>query len=432
MVNLKINGKAVCVNEGTSILEAAKTVGINIPTLCFLKDINEVGACRVCVVEIEGKDRLVTACNTPVEEGINVLTNSKNLREARKSNVELILSQHDYHCATCVRSGNCALQSVANDLNIHEVPFTEKLTKKQWNNDFPVIREEEKCIKCYRCVNVCEKIQGLGVWKVLNTGSRTTVGIEGGKDIASVNCAACGQCITHCPVGALHERDDVDKVLEALEDPKKVTVIQIAPAVRAAWGEAFDITREEATVKKLVACMRKAGFDYIFDTNFTADLTIMEEGTEFLTKLTKDPGSLPLFTSCCPGWIRFIKSEFPELLAHVSTTKSPQQMFGAVAKSYFAEKIGVDPKDMYCVSIMPCTAKKFECSIPVMNDACGDPDVDVVLTTREITRLLKVYGVDVPATPEEEFDSPLGVGTGAAVIFGATGGVMEAALRTAY
>ena len=432
MVNLKIDGIAVSVPENTTILEAAAKAGINIPTLCYLKDLNEIGACRICVVEIEGTEKLRAACNNPVREGMVVFTDSPKVRKARKTNLQLILSQHDSKCTTCYRNGNCSLQSLADSFGITNNPFAETPAKNKWNYEFPLIREESKCIKCMRCIQICDKVQSLNIWDLKGTGSHTTVGVSGGKTIDSVHCSLCGQCITHCPVGALHERDDTAKVIRALEDEKKVTVVQIAPAVRAAWGEHLGLKREDATVKKLVAALRKIGFNYIFDTNFSADLTIMEEGSEFIEKLThRDENKFPMFTSCCPGWVRFIKTEYPDMVDMLSTAKSPQAMFGAVTKTYFAEKIGVAPENIFSVSIMPCTSKKSECDIETLNGS-GEKDVDIVLTTREVDRLIKASNIDVAALEEEEFDSPLGDGSGAAVIFGATGGVMEAALRSAY
>jgi len=432
MVTLTIDHKKITVPEGTTILDAAKSAGIPIPSLCYLKDINEIGACRVCVVEMEGKDKLITACNNKVEEGMILYTNSPKVREVRRTNVEFILSQHDSNCASCVRSGNCSLQTIANDLGITSEPYQKVLTRAPWKKDFPMIRDYAKCIKCMRCVQVCDKVQGLNVWDISNTGSHTTVDVSHNRRIEDADCSLCGQCITHCPVGALHERDDTQKMFDVLADPDKITVVQIAPAVRAAWGEALGLPREKATMGRLVASMRRIGFDHIFDTNFSADLTIMEEGTEFLARMKNHSlDRYPMFTSCCPGWVRFLKSQYPELVPQLSTAKSPQQMFGAVIKSYYAELLGVEPEKIFSVSVMPCTAKKAEAALPTMDSAGAGQDVDLVLTTREIVRMIRAEHILVEELPEEGCDLPLGIGTGAGVIFGATGGVMEAALRTA-
>lgn len=433
MVNLKIDNVLIEIKEGTTILDAAKNAGIYIPSLCYLKGINEIGACRVCIVEVKGKDKLLPACNNMVEDGMEIFTNSPRVRETRRTNVELILSQHDCQCATCVRSGNCNLQKLANDLGIIKINYKKKVEPYLWNDSFPLIRDAGKCIKCMRCVQICDKVQSLNIWDVANTGSRTTVDVSFNRKIKNSDCALCGQCITHCPVGALRERDDTEKAFDALANPDKITVVQIAPAVRAAWGESFGLTREEATVERLVAALRKIGFDYIFDTNFSADLTIMEEGSEFLEKLTKRESNIfPMFTSCCPGWVRFLKSQYPDMVNQLSTAKSPQQMFGAVAKTYYAKLLNVDPSKIFCISIMPCVAKKHESEISVMNDAGVGQDVDLVLTTREIDRMIRAEHIIPKNLKEEAFDMPLGIGSGAGVIFGATGGVMEAALRSAY
>jgi len=433
MVRVTINKVLIEVSDGTTILDAALQAGFPIPSLCYLRGINEIGACRVCIVEVKGKDKLLPACNNMAEEGMEVFTNSPRVREARRTNVELILSQHDCNCATCVRSGNCKLQKLANDLGIISLDYEKNVEPYLWNENFPLIRDAGKCIKCMRCIQVCDKIQGLNIWDVSNTGSRTTVDVSYNRKIKNSDCSLCGQCITHCPVGALRERNDTEKVFLALANPDKITVVQIAPAVRAAWGESLGLTREEATVERLVAALRRMGFDYIFDTNFSADLTIMEEGSEFLEKLkNKENNVFPMFTSCCPGWVRFLKSQYPDMTSQLSTAKSPQQMFGAVAKSYYAKLLNVDPSKIYCISIMPCIAKKHECEIPVMNDAGAGQDVDLVLTTREIDRMIRAEHIIPKDLKGEAFDMPLGVGSGAGVIFGATGGVMEAALRSAY
>ena len=433
MVKLTIDGRSCSVPEGTTILEAAASIGILIPTLCYLKGINEISACRICVVEADGFERLIPSCTEKVAEGMVIHTNSHRAKTARETNLKLILSQHDGDCTTCVRSKNCQLQDLASDLNITDNPYPRDVKKNEWPENSYLIRKESKCIKCMRCIEVCDKIQTLKVWDVKGSGSRTTVGVRLNRAFTEADCALCGQCITHCPTGALSARDDTARVSAALEDPEITTVVQVAPAVRTAWAEYLGLSREEATVGKMAAALRALGFDYVFDTNFTADLTIMEEGSEFIERFThRDRYRWPMFTSCCPGWVRFVKSQYPEYTTNLSTAKSPQAMFGAIAKSFFAERIGVDPHKMRVISVMPCTAKKSECDIPNLKDACGDPDVDVVITTRELGRLLKSYHVNVPELKEEPFDSPLGSGTGAAVIFGATGGVMDAALRSAY
>lgn len=433
MVNLIIDGKQISVKENTTIMEAAAQNGIPIPKLCYLKGINEIAACRVCVVELEGKEKLITSCNNVAEEGMVIYTNSPKVRRHRRTNVELILSQHDCQCVSCARSGNCSLQAVANDLNILDNPYKKVLEKQPWDLSFPLIRDSSKCIKCMRCVQVCEKIQGLGVWDVEGTGSRTTVNVSGHRRIQEADCALCGQCITHCPVGALRERDDTEKVWNAIADRNKTVVVQVAPAVRAAWGEELGMEPKEATVGKILDACKRMGADYVFDTTFSADLTIMEEGTEFLKRFTA--GELkerPMFTSCCPGWIRFIKSQFPHLIKQLSTAKSPQQMFGAAMKTYFADKIGVSPEQIFTVSVMPCVAKKGEREMELFHGEYAGHDIDAVITTRELVKMIRSAHISPDTLEDRESDRPMQQGSGAGVIFGVTGGVMEAALRSAY
>ena len=433
MVNITIDNQKISVPEGTTIMEAAASIGIQIPKLCYLKGINDIAACRVCVVEREGMDRLMTSCNNVAIEGMVIYTNSPKVRDARKKTVQLILSQHDCQCATCVRSGNCTLQKIANDLNILDIPYKQRLEDFPWEKDFPFIRDSKKCIKCMRCIQICDKIQDLHIWDVTSTGSRTTVNVRGNKKISDVSCSLCGQCITHCPVGALHERDDTEKVFRAIADPNKVVVAQVAPAVRAAWGEALGFSREEATVGKIMDSLKRLGVDYVFDTTFSADLTIMEEGNEFLQRFTKGELKLrPMFTSCCPGWVRFIKSQYPHLVPQLSTAKSPQQMFGAVMKTYFAESIGVKPENIYTLSIMPCVAKKGERNMELFYKEYAGNDIDAVLTTRELTRMIRSSHISPSTLVDRECDPLMKEGSGAGVIFGATGGVMEAALRSAH
>ena len=433
MVNLTIDNKAISVPAGTTIMEAAEANGIRIPRLCYLKEINEIGACRVCVVEMEGKEKLITSCNNIVEDGMVLYTNSPKVRMNRKNTVKLLLSQHDCQCAVCVRSGNCSLQQLANDLNIIDPPFHQELDRIPWNMNFPLIRDSAKCIKCMRCIQICDKVQSLNIWDLESTGSRTTVHVSKNRKIEEADCSLCGQCITHCPTGALRARDDTAKVWKAIDDPNKITVVQVAPAVRTAWGEALGLSREEATMGKITDSLRRLGFDYVFDTTFSADPTIMEEGSEFVKRLTS--GELkdrPMFTSCCPGWVRFIKSQYPHLVKQLSTAKSPQQMFGAAMKTYFAKSIGVDPENICTVSVMPCTAKKGECNMELFYEEYAGHDVDLVLTTRELTRMIRSAHIAPSTLKDEVCDELMQDGSGAGVIFGATGGVMEAALRSAY
>ena len=433
MVNLTIDGKAISVEENTTIMEAAAANGIPIPKLCYLKGINEIEACRVCVVELEGKDRLITSCNNVAKDGMVIHTNSPKVRRHRRTTVEMILSQHDCECVTCPRSGNCSLQKVANDLNIFDNPYKSEIERQPWNKNFPLIRDSSKCIKCMRCVQVCDKIQGLSVWDVEGTGSRTTINVGGHRCIEEADCSLCGQCITHCPVGALRARDDTEKVWNAIANPDKIVIAQVAPAVRTAWSEGLNLDPEEATVGKILDALKRMGVDYAFDTAFSADLTIMEEATEFLKRFTS--GELkdrPMFTSCCPGWVRFVKSQFPHMVKYLSTAKSPQQMFGAIMKTYFAEKIGVSPEQIYTVSVMPCVAKKDEREMELFYGEYAGHDVDAVITTRELIKMIRSAHISPDTLEDIKSDTPMREGSGAGVIFGTTGGVMEAALRSAY
>ncbi|SFK92270.1 NADH-quinone oxidoreductase subunit G [Lachnospiraceae bacterium KH1T2] len=435
MVNLRINDRNVSVPEGTTILNAARACGIHIPHLCYLRDINEIGACRLCCVDVEGEEKLVPACNNRVREGMVINTNSPRARASRKMNLQLILSEHDCKCATCSRSGNCQLQSLANDYGIIDNPYGEHLLPKkftEWDSTFPLIRDANKCIKCMRCIQICDKVQKMNIWDLEATGSRTRVNVSDNISITESDCTLCGQCITHCPVGALRERNDIDKVMKAIEDPNIVTAVQIAPAVRTAVAEELGINFEKATVNKIAAVLKTVGIDYVFDTSYAADLTIMEEGTEFLKRLNDgELSKYPMFTSCCPGWVSFVKSQYPELAGQLSTAKSPQQMFGAVLKTYFAKKHNLKPSEIFSISIMPCVSKKKECARPEMRREDGAPDVDVVLTTRELLRLIRSERISPRRVEGVAFDEILDDYTGAGVIFGTTGGVMEAALRTA-
>lgn len=433
MVKLKIDGLEVSVPAGTTILEAAEKVGIRIPHLCYLKDINEIGACRVCLVEKVGMDKLVTACNTPVEEGMEILTNSPKVRTVRRINLELILSDHDCKCVQCSKSGNCTLQRIANDMGIIDMPYTNTAEVNRWDYSFPLIREASKCVKCLRCVQVCDKIQDLRVWDICGSGYRTTVNVSRNVSLQDASCSLCGQCITHCPVGALRARDDRGRLRNALADPDKITMVQIAPAVRTAWGQGVGLSETEATLGKLITALRRIGFDYVFDTTFSADMTIMEEGSEFVERLEhRDEYSWPMFTSCCPGWVRYVKTQYPDMIPNLSTAKSPQNIFGALAKTFICNKMGLDPEKVFTVSIMPCVAKKYEGAVDEVNDAGHGRDVDLVLTTRELDRMIRADSLKLTDLEEGEFDPIFGEGSGAGVIFGTTGGVMEAALRSAY
>ena len=437
MINIKINNLDISVPEGTMVLEAAKKVGVHIPTLCNFEGKKPIGACRVCLVEIEGARNLSASCATPVAEGMKISTNTKRVREARKTVVELLLSEHNAECSTCNRNEDCELQSIARELGVNEVRYEGEKAAKHMDFSTPgLVRDNSKCIKCRRCVTVCKEVQGVGALFPQGRGFESKIGPAFTMDLDGVACVQCGQCAAVCPVGAITERSHIKQVWAALDDPKKTVVVQTAPAIRAALGECFDMEPGSLVTGKMVTALRQIGFDHVFDTNFAADLTIMEEGFELLTRLKNKlvdnkEVALPQFTSCSPGWIKFIEYYYPEYLDNVSSCKSPQQMFGAVAKTYFADKIGIDRKDMVVVSVMPCTAKKFEAQRPEMNDS-GYQDVDYVLTTRELGRMIKQAGIQFEQLPDSNMDSPMGLSSGAADIFANTGGVMEAAIRTAY
>lgn len=430
-VKVTIDGREIQVPKDSTILAAARAAGIEIPTLCYNEDLGTKGMCRVCVVEVEGSRTLQAACSQPVREGMVIRTNSPRVRQARRINVELLLSNHPQDCLNCVRNQRCELQTLADQLGVREQRFPNQIKTEKKDVSTPaLVRDPAKCILCRRCVEVCHQIQGVGALYPVERGFATTIAPAGGVDLADVACVQCGQCSLVCPVGAIYEQDHTERVWAALADPKKHVVVQTAPAIRVSIGEEMGLEPGEVTTGQLVAALRRLGFDRVFDTDFSADLTIIEEGHELLKRL-KNGETLPMITSCSPGWIKYIEHFYPELLAHLSTCKSPQQMFGALAKTYYAEKTGINPADIYVVSIMPCTAKKFECSRPEMTDS-GYPDVDAVLTTRELGRMLREAGIRFSDLPEEEYDDPLGISTGAGLIFGATGGVMEAALRTVY
>ncbi len=437
MVRIYINDQEYDVPAGTTILCAAKKAGIRIPTLCFVEGLRPIGACRVCVVEVEGVRNLVASCSTPVAEDMRIHTHTARVRRARRAVVELLLSEHNGECQTCERNGQCELQSLAAELGIREVSYRGEKARKRIDISTPALqRDSGKCIKCRRCVSVCNEMQHVGALFPQFRGYQTIIGPALGRDLASVPCVQCGQCAAICPVGAISERDHVEAVWAALDTPENHVVVQTAPAIRAALGECFGYPPGTLVTGKMVAALRRLGFDAVFDTNFAADLTIMEEGTEFLMRLRKayvegQQDVLPMFTSCSPGWVQYLEFFHHNLLPNLSTCRSPQQMFGAIAKTYYAKKLDKRPEDIFVVSVMPCTAKKFEASRAAMN-AGGVRDVDAVLTTRELARMIRIAGIDFQSLPDEEMDAPLGLCTGAGVIFGHTGGVMEAALRTVY
>ena len=430
-INLKINGLDVSAPAGSTILEAAHLAGIKIPTLCYLKEINEIGACRMCVVEVKGARNLVAACVHPINEGMEVYTHTPKLIESRKKTLQLLLSNHDKKCLSCVRSGNCELQQLCREYGVDDEDFYEGAVNHYELDDSAahMIRDNNKCILCRRCVAVCEKTQGIGVIGPNNRGFATMIGSAFEMGLGETSCVSCGQCIAVCPTGALYEKDYTSQIIEAIADPEKYVVVQTAPSVRAGLGEEFGYPMGTDVEGKMAAALRRLGFDKVFDTDWAADLTIMEEATELLDRV-KNGGVLPMITSCSPGWIKYCEHYFPDMTENLSTCKSPQQMFGAMLKTYFAEKEGIDPKKIVSVSVMPCTAKKFEIGRDDQS-AAGVPDVDIAITTRELARMIKRCGIEFTELPDEEFDNPMGESTGAGVIFGATGGVMEAALRTA-
>lgn len=429
MINLTIDDIPVSVPEGTTILEAAKQAGIKIPTLCYLKGINEIGSCRVCIVEIKGARALQASCVYPVSEGLVVYTNSPKVRRARRATVELILSSHERKCLTCVRNRNCELQTLAEELGIDNIRFEGENVHHEIDDLSPsIVRDNNKCILCRRCVSVCKNVQTVSVIDSAYRGINTRIGSAFDMSLADVPCVNCGQCIVACPVGALHEKEEINDVWDALADETKHVVVQTAPAVRAGLGEEFGLEMGTPVTGKMVSALRKLGFDKVFDTDFGADLTIMEEGTELLNRI-QNGGKLPMITSCSPGWIKFCEHFFPEFIPNLSSCKSPHQMFGAILKSYYAQQMGIDPKNIYVVSVMPCSSKKFESKRPEM-EVGGLDDVDSVITTRELAKMIKQAGIQFNKLEDGEFDVPFGIGSGAGVIFGATGGVMEAALRT--
>ncbi|MEG2770038.1 MAG: [FeFe] hydrogenase, group A, partial [Oscillospiraceae bacterium] len=432
MLNVKINNLPFEVKKGSTILEACHEVGVEIPTLCYLKEINEIGACRICVVEVKGARGLVTACVYPVTEGMEIFTNTPKVQAARRTNLELVLSTHNMDCLGCVRSTNCELQKLCRDYGVTATDHF-KGEKQQYEIDDSaphMIRDNNKCILCRRCVAACAKTQGIGIIGANERGFKTNIGCAFEATLDESPCVNCGQCIVVCPTGALSEKDDTEKVWKALNDPTKHVVVGPAPSVRATLGESFGMPIGTNVEGKLAAALRRLGFDKVFDTDTAADFTIMEEATEFVHRATSG-GVLPLITSCSPGWVKYCETYHSDFIPNLSSCKSPQQMFGALTKTYYAEKMGIDPKDIVCVSVMPCTAKKFEVGRDDMSAAEGTVDVDISITTRELAKMIERAGIQFTNLPDEKFDDMLGVSTGAAVIFGATGGVMEAALRTA-
>ncbi len=429
MVNIKINGQELSVPSNYTVLEAARSANIEIPTLCYLKDVSKTGSCRMCIVEVVGARNLQAACVYPVSEGMEVLTNTQKVRDARRINLELLLSNHDRKCLTCSRNQNCELQKLADELGVTDITYMGERNEYDIDEVSPsIVRDNNKCVLCRRCVSACKTIQTVSVIDATERGFKTTIASPFNKSLAEVPCVNCGQCIVACPTGALREKDNTDDVWAAINDPEKYVVVQTAPAVRAGLGEEFGYPIGTAVTGKMAAALRRMGFDGVFDTDTGADLTIMEEGTEFIERL-QNGGKLPMITSCSPGWIKFCEHNFPDFLDNLSSCKSPHQMFGAILKTYYAEKMGIDPKKMFVVSVMPCVAKKFESGRPEM-EAAGLRDVDAVISTRELAKMIKESGILFNKLPDEKFDRPFEEASGAGVIFGATGGVMEAALRT--
>lgn len=433
MVNIKINGKEVQVAEGLSVLEACKGIGIKIPSLCYHPDVNAWASCGICVVKMENNGKMIRACSTKVYEGLSIITHDPQINRARRTVLELILSNHPQDCLQCVRNGNCELQDLAAEFGLRENRF-EHFLKNQPVDDSngSIVFDRDKCINCGRCVQVCQEVQNVWAIDFQGRGGKTIIGPAAGMLLNDSPCIRCGQCAAHCPTGAIHEFSNFAPLWEKIYDPDVVTAVQIAPSVRVALGEEFGMEPGELSTGKIYAALRRIGFDYIFDSNFSADLTIMEEGTEFVSRLTKGQGKIPLFTSCCPAWVDYAEKNYPDMLDNVSTAKSPQQMMGSVIKTYWAQKMGINPEKVYSVSIMPCTAKKYEVHRDSNMSASGYQDVDISFTTRELAKLIKQAGIDFTALEDEKADSPLGEYTGAGTIFGATGGVMEAAVRTAY
>ena len=433
MVKMTIDNLPVEVTEGTTILDAAKTVGVFLPTLCYMKGLNDIGACRICVAEVEGRNKLVTTCNTPVDEGMVVWTNSAKAGTARMVNMQLLLSQHDCNCPSCINSTHCELQRIASELGVLSVPYEKHVQKRHWDMTQPLIKEDSKCIKCMRCVQLCKNQQTLGVWGVAGTGARTTVDVSQGREFSESDCALCGQCIKVCPTGALSARDNVLKALLTLSEPDVTTVVHISPAVLQTWGDAFGLPKEVATPERLVAALKKVGFHYVYYTGIDADLSIMKESGQFIRMyINRSRENFPLFTSYCPAWVRFAKARHPELVSQISTAKSPQQMFGVLAKTHLAKTLNKDPSKIYCVSLEQCIAKKAESALPGMDSTGKGPDVDLVLTPDEIRRIVSSEHILPETLAEEPFDVISGMGQGSGVILRGEGGAMEAALRTVY